>query len=51
MPTSNHIDSFCDLTGKVGDWKTMFTVEQSERFDKIYKEKMKGLSLEFDWDL
>nr|ACO09587.1 Amine sulfotransferase [Osmerus mordax] len=37
--------------GKVGDWKTMFTVAQSEKFDKIYKEKMKGLPLEFVWDL
>uniref|UniRef100_A0A4W5NCS2 Sulfotransferase n=1 Tax=Hucho hucho TaxID=62062 RepID=A0A4W5NCS2_9TELE len=37
--------------GKVGDWKTTFTVAQSEMFDKIYMEKMKDLPLEFDWEL
>uniref|UniRef100_A0A8K9WMY0 Sulfotransferase n=1 Tax=Oncorhynchus mykiss TaxID=8022 RepID=A0A8K9WMY0_ONCMY len=37
--------------GKVGDWKIMFTVAQSEGFDQIYMEKMKDLALEFDWKL
>ncbi|XP_020360528.1 amine sulfotransferase [Oncorhynchus kisutch] len=37
--------------GKVGDWKTVFTVAQSEGFDQIYMEKMKDLALEFDWKL
>ncbi|XP_070968662.1 amine sulfotransferase-like [Oncorhynchus clarkii lewisi] len=37
--------------GKVGDWKIMFTVAQSEGFDQIYMEKMKDLALEFDWEL
>uniref|UniRef100_A0A4W5KUY0 Sulfotransferase n=1 Tax=Hucho hucho TaxID=62062 RepID=A0A4W5KUY0_9TELE len=37
--------------GKVGDWKTMFTVAQSETFDHIYMKKMKDVPLEFDWEL
>ncbi|XP_036384064.1 amine sulfotransferase-like [Megalops cyprinoides] len=37
--------------GQVGDWKTVFTMEQNERFDRIYQEKMSKLPLEFIWDL
>ncbi|XP_071955661.1 sulfotransferase 1A1-like [Antedon mediterranea] len=37
--------------GKVGDWKNYFTVAQSEEFDKIYEEKMKGTGLVFDYEL
>ncbi|XP_005007617.1 sulfotransferase 1A1-like [Cavia porcellus] len=37
--------------GMVGDWKSTFTVAQSERFDAHYAEKMAGCSLPFRWQL
>ncbi|CAM9169329.1 unnamed protein product [Lampetra planeri] len=37
--------------GTVGDWKNYLTVEQSERFDELYAEKMRGCGLTFPDDL
>lgn len=48
-----HSDSilFPSAPGMVGDWKSTFTVAQSERFDAHYAEKMAGCSLPFRWQL
>ncbi|XP_061102066.1 sulfotransferase family 5A, member 1 [Conger conger] len=35
--------------GKIGDWKTMFTVEQSQRFDQVFQSEMQGSQLSFVW--
>ncbi|KAK3101273.1 hypothetical protein FSP39_002293 [Pinctada imbricata] len=37
--------------GSVGDWKNYFTVSQNERFDSRYKEEMKGLDIDFMYEL
>lgn len=37
--------------GITGDWKTMFTVAQNERFDAHYAEKMAGCNLKFHTEL
>ncbi|XP_036428806.1 sulfotransferase 2B1-like isoform X2 [Colossoma macropomum] len=36
--------------GVVGDWKNLFTEAQTERFDAVYKNKMKDVRFKFVWD-
>ncbi|XP_029946054.1 amine sulfotransferase-like [Salarias fasciatus] len=36
--------------GQVGDWKNLFTTEQSERVDQLVQEKLGDLSLKFVWE-
>ena len=37
--------------GKVGDWKNHFTLEQLQYVDALYKEKMDGTGLDFDFEI
>ncbi|XP_078671028.1 sulfotransferase 1A1-like [Branchiostoma floridae x Branchiostoma belcheri] len=36
--------------GEVGDWKNWLSPEQNETLDTIYREKMKGLDLNFEFE-
>ena len=37
--------------GEVGDWKNHFTLEQLQYVDALYKEKMDGTGLDFDFEI
>ncbi|XP_060892790.1 sulfotransferase family 5A, member 1 [Labrus mixtus] len=36
--------------GKTGDWKNMFTDEQNQYFNSVFKSEMQDCTLEFIWD-
>ncbi|XP_061167008.1 sulfotransferase 2A8-like [Saccostrea echinata] len=42
--------SFIYRKGEVGDWKSMFTEEQSKNFDQVFNEEMKDSKLKIQWE-
>uniref|UniRef100_A0A8C9P6L2 Sulfotransferase n=1 Tax=Spermophilus dauricus TaxID=99837 RepID=A0A8C9P6L2_SPEDA len=43
------LENFLKGEGVCGDWKNHFTVAQSEAFDRVYREQMRGVQA-FPWD-
>nr|KAG5698016.1 hypothetical protein BaRGS_005834 [Batillaria attramentaria] len=58
-PMTNHLDVYSINSqispllrkGEVGDWRNHFTVEQNERFDEVYNEKLGHLNIPFTYRL
>jgi len=38
------------FAGQIGDWKNIFTKEQNQYFESVYRSKMQAYSLEFVWE-
>ncbi|XP_010729531.1 sulfotransferase family 5A, member 1 [Larimichthys crocea] len=47
----DHSKSSFMRKGMIGDWKNMFTEEQNQHFQNIFKSKMQNCPLEFVWEV
>nr|XP_057945756.1 sulfotransferase family 5A, member 1 [Doryrhamphus excisus] len=47
----DHSKGFFMRRGEVGDWRSMFTEEMNQQFDKVLQEKLKGCCIAFVWEV